>query len=355
MKPKPLLVVVFAAGLILSSMDPQKSAADEFYQGKTITIIQGREPGGTGAIRIRAVMPFLQKHIPGNPTIVSEFMPGAGGRKAANHIFNNAKPDGLTIGNVGSGVVSASVLGETGVAYDLDKFFYLGSPYSTHQAVFVSRKEAGFDGIEKLRKASGIRIGGQTVGHSVYIEGRLFAYFIGLKDPTFVTGYSGPELDVALMRGEIDARATSADTVARRNPQWLEKKIVDFHATIDVPKGDRHPSFTHLPELESFARSENDRKLITMQRTFRVVGQPFILPFGTPRDRVEILQEAFRKIYQDPEFHEHYKKLTTDDATPLLPEVQEAVIRAIPRDREVGQMYKKLMGSDSLPTHETMK
>jgi tripartite-type tricarboxylate transporter receptor subunit TctC len=354
MKPKPLLLV-FAAGLILSSMDPQKSAADEFYQGKTITIIQGREPGGTGAIRIRAVMPFLQKHIPGNPTIVSEFMPGAGGRKAANHIFNNAKPDGLTIGNVGSGIVSASVLGETGVAYDLDKFFYLGSPYSTHQAVFVSRKEAGFDGIEKLRKASGIRIGGQTVGHSVYIEGRLFAYFIGLKDPRFVTGYSGPELDVALMRGEIDARATSADTVARRNPEWLEKKFVDFHATIDVPKGDRHPSFTHLPELESFARSENDRKLMTLQRAFRVAGQPFILPPDTPRDCVKILQEAFRKTYQDPEFHEHYKKLTTDDATPLLPEALETVIRSRPRDREVGQMYKKLMGSDPLPTHETMK
>jgi tripartite-type tricarboxylate transporter receptor subunit TctC len=355
MKLKPLLLVAIVAGLFLPSMDPQKSAADEFYKGKTITLIQGRAPGGTGDIRIRAVMPFLQKHIPGNPIIVSEFMPGAGGRKAANHIFKNAEPDGLTIGNVGSGIVSAAILGEPGVSYDPDRFSYLGSPYSTHQAVFVSRKEAGFDGIEKLRKALGIRIGGQTVGHSVYIEGRLFAYFIGLKEPRFVTGYSGPELDVALMRGEIDARATSADTVARRNPEWLEKKLVDFHATIDVPKGERHPRFTHLPELDSFARSENDRKLITMQRAFRVVGQPFILPFDTPRDRVKILQEAFRKIYQDPEFHEHYKKLTTDDATPLLPEAQETVIRAMPRDREVGQMYKKLMGSEPLPTHDTMK
>src|SRR6266498_1400569 len=140
MKPMPLLLVVIVAGLVLPSMAPQKSAADEFYKGKTIIIIQGRAPGGTGDIRIRAVMPFLQKHIPGNPTIVSEFMPGAGGRKAANHIFKNAEPDGLTIGNVSSSIVSGAILGEPGVSYDLDRLFYLGSPYSTHQAVFVSRK-----------------------------------------------------------------------------------------------------------------------------------------------------------------------------------------------------------------------
>jgi len=324
-------------------------AQTTFYQGKTVTIVQGRDPGGTGDMRVRALLPFLQKYIPGNPTIVNEYMPGGGSRKAANHVYRSAHPDGLTIGNLGLGMISSALLGETGVLYDVDKFFYLGSPFSSHHAIFVTRKEAGLSSIEKLRAADGIRIGGQSVGFSTYIEGRLFAYILGLKEPRFVTGYGGAELDPALIRGEIDARATSADTVLQRNPEWLAKRLVDFHAIIEVPKGEKHSHFAHLPELESFAKLEKDRKLLTLQRAFRVAGQPFVLPPGTPKDRVEILQEAFRKTYRDPEFHKEYKKFTADDPTPLMPEAHERTIREIPRDPEVGELFKKLMGASPLP------
>jgi tripartite-type tricarboxylate transporter receptor subunit TctC len=86
-----------------------------FFQGKTVTVIQGRDPGGTGDLRVKALFPFLQKYIPGNPTIVSEYMPGGGSRKAANHIFRTARPDGLTIGNFSSAMVSMAILGESGV------------------------------------------------------------------------------------------------------------------------------------------------------------------------------------------------------------------------------------------------
>jgi len=321
-----------------------------FYQGKTITIVQGRDPGGTGDMRVRAVLPFLQKYIPGNPTIVNEYMPGGGSRKAANYVYQSARPDGLTIGNVSAGMVSLAVLGEKGVLYDIDKFFFLGSPYSSYHGVFVTRKEAGLESIEKLRAASGIRVGGQSVGFSTYNEGRLFAYILGLKEPRFVTGYGGAELDPALMRGELDARATSAGTVLQRNPQWLEKGLVDFHAILEIPKGDKHPRFAHLPELESFAKSEKDRKLVVLQRAFRVTGQPFILPPGTPKGRVDILQEAFRKTYKDPEFHKEYKKLTADEPTPLMPEDHETAIREIPRDPEVIEIFKKLVGAGPLPS-----
>ena len=320
-----------------------------FYQGKTITIVQGRDPGGTGDMRVRALLPFLQKHIPGNPNIVSEFMPGGGSRKAANQVYKSARPDGLTIGNASAGMVSLAVLGEKGVLYDLDKFVYLGSPYSSYHGVFVTRKQAGLSSIEKLRAASGIRIGGQSVGFSTYNEGRLFAYVLGLKEPRFVTGYSGAELDPALIRGEIDARANSADTVVRRSPDWLEKGLVDFHAILEIPRGEKHPRFAHLPELESFAKSDKDRKLVILQRACRVTGQPFFLPPGTPKDRVGILQEAFRKAYKDPEFHKEYKKLTADDATPLMPEDHERAIREIPREPEVMELFKKLVGAGPLP------
>ena len=320
-----------------------------FYQGKTITMIHGRDPGGTGDLRVRALIPLLQKYIPGNPTIVNEYMPGGGSRKAANHLYRSARPDGLTIGNLSAGMVSLAVLGESGVLYDLDKFFYLGSPYSTYHSVFVTRKQAGFSSVEKLRAASGVRIGAQSVGFSTYNEARLFAFILGLKAPKFIAAYAGAEIDPALMRGEVDGRATGADTIVQRNREWLEKGLVDFHAIVETPKGDKHPQFGHLPELESFAKSDRERKLIGLQRAFRVTGAPFILPPGTPKDRVEILQEAFRKTYRDPEFHKEYKKLTGDDATPLLPEAHEKTIREIPREPEVIDLFKKLVGADPLP------
>ena len=89
-------------------------AQTPFYQGKTVTIVQGRDPGGTGDMRVRAMLPFLQKHIPGNPTIVNEYVPGGGSRKAANHVYKSVRPDGLTIGNLGLGMVSSALLGEPG-------------------------------------------------------------------------------------------------------------------------------------------------------------------------------------------------------------------------------------------------
>jgi len=103
----------------------------EFYRGKTIRIIHGRNAGGSGDLRVRALVPFLQKYISGNPTIVHEFMPGGGGRKVGNYIYESAAADGLTIGNAGSGMVSSAVLGAKGVQYNLDKLIFLGSPYSS--------------------------------------------------------------------------------------------------------------------------------------------------------------------------------------------------------------------------------
>jgi tripartite-type tricarboxylate transporter receptor subunit TctC len=345
-------VLFFGTLLVSLGLVPSNGFSQAaFFQGKTITVIQGRDPGGTGDLRVKALFPFLQKYIPGNPTIVSEYMPGGGSRKAANHIYRTARPDGLTIGNFSSAVVSLAVLGESGVLYDIDKFFYLGSPYSTYHAVFITRKQLGLNSIEKLQAAPGLRIGAQSVGFSTYNEGRLFAYILGLKDPKFIAAYGGAELDPALERGEIDGRATGPDTLLQRDSEWLEKNLVEIHAIMETPKGDKHPHprFSRLPEIESFAKSDRERKVIQLQRAFRISGTPFVLPPGTPKDRVEILQEAFRKTYRDSEFHKEYKKLTADDPTPLLPENHEKAIREIPRDPEAIELFKKLVGAEPLP------
>ena len=346
----PKLLVFGAMASVLAWIIAASAHAQApYYQGKTITIVQGRGPGGTGDMRVRALLPYLKKHIPGNPNIAMEYMPGGGSRKAANHVFQSTAGDGLLIGNLSSGMVSAAVLGEKGVLYDLNKFFYLGSPFNTHIAIFVTRKGADLGTLEKLRAATGIRVGGQSVGFSVYNEARLFGYVLGLKEPRFVTGYSGTELDVALERGEIDARSSAADSMTKRNREWLEKGIVDFHASIEVPQGEKHPRFAQVPDLETFATSDRDKKVLALQRAFRVTGQPFVLPPKTSKEHVQILQTAFRKTYQDPQFHKEYKKYTADEPTPLLPENHEKAIQEIPRDPEAVAIFKQIIGAGPLP------
>jgi tripartite-type tricarboxylate transporter receptor subunit TctC len=320
-----------------------------FYQDKTITIIHGREPGALGDNRVRAVIPFLKKYIPGNPTIVNEYMPGGGGRKATNHLYRVARPDGLTIGNMGSGLVANAVLGEPGVQYNIDKLIYAGSPNSTTHYVFLTRSQLGLNDLKKLRSHAELRIGGQTVGHDIYINGRLFAWILGLKEPKVVPGYSGTELDLAVMSGEVDARAQTAAWLLHRNPDWIEKGLVHFHSIIEIPKGEKHPRFAHLPELESFARSDRERQILAMFRAFRLAGSPYVLPPGTPRDRVEILQEAMRKTFRDPEFHKEFKKLTGDVPTPLMPETMEKYIRELPRSPEIVALFHKIAGAEPLP------
>ena len=185
----------------------------------------------------------LRKHIPGNPTILIQHMGGGGGRQGANHVYKVAKPDGLTIGSMGAALVANAVLGEPGVQYDIDKFIYLGTPDSAQHYLFVTHGDAGLTNLDKLRAASNVRIAAQSVGHPIYITGRVFAYMLGLKEPKFVVGFTGPEIDVALAQREADGRVSTGDSLIRRNREWLDKGLVDVHASIEIPKGERHPRF----------------------------------------------------------------------------------------------------------------
>jgi len=212
-----------------------------FYQGKTITLIRGSTPGGVGELRVRAVIPYLTKYIPGNPTIMIEFMPGGGGRKAANYMYRRARPDGLTLGNIGGGLVRNAVLGETGVEYDLDKFIYLGTPNSATHYVFLTNKAFGADSIEKLRASSGIRIGAHAVGHDIYVTARLFVYLLGLKEPRFVTGYSDPEINLALMRGRWTPgrkprnQSNSSARTGSISVWWIFTRSLRFPKEVSIP------------------------------------------------------------------------------------------------------------------------
>lgn len=341
--------ILFTGFVLLVLSAGSASAQSSFYEGKTITMVRGGAPGGVGEMRTRAVANFLKKHVPGKPTVLIEFMAGAGGAKAANHLYRGARADGLIIGSLPGGMVSSAVLGDSAVQYELEKFIYLGSPNSESHYVFFTNKKLGLDNVTKLRAHSGLRIGAQTVGHPIHYTGRLFAYLLGLKDPKFITGYSSPELDIALMKGELDAVSGVASSVIKQNPEFFEKNLVNFHTILEIPRGDKHPRFAQLAELDSFAKTEKERKLIALHRTFRLAGSPFVLPPNTPRDRADILRKAMGAMFADPEFLAEYQKLTGEEASPLTPEAHDKAIRELPKDAETIEFYKMLGGTQPLP------
>ena len=344
-------IAIARLAIFLGLMPNLSWAQPDFYRGKLIMLIQDSTPGGVGQLRTQALIPVLQKHIPGEPRIVMQFMPGAGGRTAANHLYNNAPRDGLTIGRVSSGLVTSAILGLPGVQYDIDKLIYLGSGHNEINNVFFSRTQLGLDNLNKLKAATGMRIAGQSVGHSNYVIARLFAWLLDLKEPRFVVGFSGAEMDLALLQGEVDARANSAETVVQRTPQFINERLMNFHGVAEIPPGFRykHPAFSKLPALHTFAKTEKEKRVLEMFGAFGRFSQAFILPPGTPNDRVKILKEAFRKAWKDPDFHESWRKLTRADASPLMPEELEDLVRNIPRDPEDIKLYNRIAGAEPLP------
>ncbi|HWO40743.1 MAG TPA: hypothetical protein VNO43_02955 [Candidatus Eisenbacteria bacterium] len=348
MRFKTLLISACALGIGIGWLSPSPALSQSpYYKDKTITILRGGSPGGYGTLQAQALVPYLKKHIPGNPYIVIEHMPGAAGRQAANFIYSSAKPDGLTIGAVGNVLVSGPVLGLPGSNYDLDKLIYLGSTESGRPTALATRKEAGLDTLEKLRSKPGVRIGAHAIGHITHITARLFAYLLGMKEPKFVVGYSAPERDVALIRGEVDASTMSPASI-QQNPELLEQ--VHLHVVVNLPRGKHHPAYPRqLPEIDLFARTQRDRELLQLYRAFLYPRWPYFLPPGTPKELVTILRGAMAKAFDDPGFATEFKKLTGSDPSPLTGEEVEDAVRNLSRDPEVIALYKKLADSSPLP------
>jgi hypothetical protein len=164
-----------------------------------------------------------------------------------------------------------------------------------------------------------------------------------------VVGFGGVEMDVALTRGEIDARANSADTVVRRNADALAKGEYNIHATLTIPKGKFHPRFANVPDADSLAKNDRERQLITLFREFMYPRWPYVLPPGTPVEIVKTLREAMNKSFKDPGFIQEFKKLMGGEPSPLTGEEVEASIRELPRDPEVIGLYKKMAEHGPLP------
>jgi tripartite-type tricarboxylate transporter receptor subunit TctC len=323
-----------------------------FYQGKTLTVVEGRAAGGLGSLRAKVVASHLQRYLPGNPPIVYQYMAGGGGTAAANHLASVARRDGLTIANIGSSIFSNALLGGSGVRYQLDDFVFLGSAYSGNPFALVIRPALGLDSVEKLKAYSGLRFANRSVGHSTYIADRLAAFTLELKDARWILGYTDQEINPAIERGEADTRVMGIPLFLREAPHWLKQGFT-VPVVLRNTKGRGAETFPEFPQdrptLDRYADTELKRAILKFHNATRPVSSVYLVPKGIPDAALRTLREAFNKAWDDPRFKEEYERLTQEPADPVTGEEIDEILKALPQDPRVREIYKQLIGAGPVP------
>jgi len=303
------------------------NAQEDFYKGKTIRIVVGFSAGGGYDTYSRAIARHLGKHIPGNPKVIVENMPGASSLIAANHLYRIAKPDGLSIANIHGNQILNQVLGRPGIEFDARRFEYIGVP-TKFGYVCAFTKASGITSMEKwMASKKLVKVGATGPGSSLYDAPRILQTVLGV--PThIVSGYKSiGDIRLAAEAGEVDGICGVGWQVFKA--VW--RRAIEAGDVVVVlqmlPQG--HPDLPHVPLAINFAKTEEARQLIKAgihdSGAFVFV---YALPPATPKDRVGILRQAFLNTMKDPEFLADAKKSKLD-INPLTGDELEENIREI--------------------------
>jgi len=309
-RSKGVLTALSALLIVNLLMLASAAAQDSFYKGKTVRIIVGAAAGGGYDTYSRTIARHIGKHISGNPTFVVDNMPGAGFLISANHVYKVAKPDGLTIGHFIGGLFLQQLLGKPGVEFESVKYGFVGAPGQDNYVLGIS-KSLGITSIEQwLSSKTVVKLGGVGAGSATDDIPKILKEAIGLP-VQLVSGYSGTAtVKLAFNSGEIQGVDNSWESFKAtwRNELDSGNLIVVLQ---NIPKA--HPDLPKVPLDISYAKSEEGKRLIrSVVHTVGPTARPYVVPPGTPRDRLEILRKAFMDTMKDPEFLADAEKAKLD-------------------------------------------
>lgn len=295
---KMLALIAACIAVIAAPQSGVAQSAD--YAGKTITIVVGYKPGGGYDRTARLLARYLPKYIPGEPNIIVQNMPGANSVIAANHVYNVAKPDGLTIGTFNRNLPLAQLLNVSGVKYDITKFGWIGSAAS-ESTVLAIRSDLPYKTFEDLQKSGKeIVIGATGPGANTYDFPLLLKELLGVKIK-LVSGYSSSsDIMLAIERKEADGRAGSFSSVRPFIDRGLVRPIIRARAS--------EPGIENLPVDEKLAPNPRAKAVMALRSAPEVIGRPYVMPPGTPEAMVKTMREAFKKAIDDPALKAEAKK-----------------------------------------------
>jgi tripartite-type tricarboxylate transporter receptor subunit TctC len=317
-------LTLLGAGLLFAAAagaPAQAQSVAEFYRGKTINMLIGVGVGGEYDLQARLVARHIGKHIPGNPNVVPQNMVGAGGINMANNLYNTAPRDGTTIAMMGNNFPASQAVGAKNVKYDAGKMQWLGTiaPVVETMAVWHT---AGVKSVDDLRKQETIA-GASGRGAITYFYPMMMNAFLETKFK-IVTGYpGGNQINLAMERGEVQARNNTWSSWKATRPQWIKDKQIYV-----VAQAGPRASDLDAPSVEALARTPDDRLTIELIVSGTQLGRPFATTPDIPADRLAALRDAFRATMKDPEFLKDAAQLNFE-VNPVYGEPMQKIVEKI--------------------------
>jgi tripartite-type tricarboxylate transporter receptor subunit TctC len=340
-----LRATIFVGLLLLTSMSGIETAnaqsVEEFYKGKQVRMIIGYPVGSGYDVHARLLARHLGRHIPGRPTVIPQNMEGAGSVRAANHIYDIAAKDGLTIGAINRAVPFGPLLGITGkqlTTFDALQYGWIGS-MNTSITVAMVWAASGITKFEDLLKRETV-VSADATSSDSFVFAQMLNNLFGTK-LKIVTGYAGTSSHyLAMERGETTGYLGSAySSLLAIRPDWVRDRKVNLLMQISLAKDPR------LPEVPSITTYANEAQLRALELLLapQQMGRPYMTTPGVDPARLEALRTAFMATMTDPEFVADAKKMNTDIEPMDGPAVRELIAKVYRSPPEAVEAVKKIL------------
>jgi len=317
-----------ALAAALATQGARSAGVEDFYRGKTVSLLIGYSVGGGYDAYGRLLARHFGKHLPGNPSVVPQNMSGAGSLKAANYLYSVAPKDGSVIGTFSRSQGIAPLLDKA--EFDSTKFTWLGS-VTDEVSLCVTRHDAPVKTFNELL-VTPATFGSEGAGADPNIFALLYRNVFGAKIK-IVTGYPGTnEIQLATERGEVDGLCgLSWSTLKGRYPHWLTGKKANILVQAGIKK---QPELPDVPSASELAKQPDQRQILKLMLIGQAMARPFAAPPGIPADRKAALIAAFERTTKDPDFLAEAEKLNFE-VNPVSADKLDALLAeayAMPKD-----------------------
>jgi tripartite-type tricarboxylate transporter receptor subunit TctC len=335
--------LALAAAAMLAPAAARADAVADFFKGKVVRLVVAYPPGGGYDVYARALAQVLPRHLPGNPAVIVQYMPGAGSLTATNWLYAGAEKDGTVVLAPSNAAAFAPLQSVDGAKFNPTQFNWIGSP-SKETGILIVWHTAPVNAVADLRTRE-ITLGTSSANASSGFYGRVLNAALALR-MKLVRGYRGStESFLAMERGEVDGYSSAFwNSLKATKPDWLRdgkiKLLVQYGA-------EPNPELAGVPFARDLATAEDDKILLDVANAPLAFGRPFVLPPGVPAERVAAWRRAFLEAYQDPAFIADAARLGFDIDPSTGEEMQATLARAYAAPQRVIARLRSLYEAES--------
>jgi tripartite-type tricarboxylate transporter receptor subunit TctC len=301
-----ILVAPLLAALVSASTTPATAQPDTLA-GKSVQMIIGFGPGGGYDLWGRTVGRHIGRHLPGNPNIIAQNMPGAGSYAAASYIFNIAPKDGTVLGIIARDAALGPLSGAAGARFDPLKLSWIGTP-TKETNVCIAFHTAQVKTVQDLYQKELI-LGDTGPGTGTRSYPKVLSELLGMKFKLVGGFKSSVEVFLAMERGEVEGICESLDSIKNRRADWIATKKI---AILFQGAAEPNPELKGVPFVLDLARTPEQRQAIEFLYAGQGIGRPFVAPPDLPADRLKMLRDAFNATMKDADFTADAKKSNLD-------------------------------------------